>query len=105
MFMHKSPKIKKQSPGAELSEAFLGSLLEAASRRPLEPPTHDEQKNLASFFINFCISCRLRFAQQIKFTAKLHAICCELYLPSFGNVKMLTQYAHIAWGSCLEVRR
>ena len=29
----------------------------------------------------------------------------ELYLPSFGKVKMLTQYPQIAWGNCLEVRR
>ena len=29
----------------------------------------------------------------------------ELYLPSLGNVKMLTQYPQIAWEGCLGVRR
>ena len=29
----------------------------------------------------------------------------ELYLPSLGKVKMVTQYAQIAWAGCLGVRR
>ena len=53
------------------------------------------------------ICCSIRFVQLIEFTATVLGNILDLssYLPSLGKVKMVTQYAQIAWAGCLGVRR
>ena len=46
-----------------------------------------------------------RLARRIHSESHCNYFRLDLCLPSFGKVKMVTQYAQIAWAGCLGVRR
>ena len=89
---------------------LFGTAVEAASGRPHSPKIIPKsQKNMISELLfhgllhllqhTFCLAGRIHSESHCNYSR------LDLYLPSLGKVKMVTQYPQIAWGSCLGVRR
>ena len=88
---------------------LFATIFEAASARPPDPRNRDK-RNVVSLYCAllhllqhaFCI-CGL--AGKVHGGSHCSYSRLELYMPSLGKVKILSQYPQIAWGGCLGVRR